>query len=108
MPTLAQAYERLKYEVEHGKGEERVHVVYVEREQAERIKNDKRKTRLVIETHDADLLSEFESEKDRIMRRCNKNVSIFLTLLLRAMREALADGEIDRILAEETSVEEIT
>lgn len=98
MPSLQQAYERLKWEVEHGHGEEKVHVVYVEREQAERIKNAKRKTRFVLPTDDPDICSELEAEKDRIFRRV-RNKSIMLSLMVRAWHEALSDQELDRIMA---------
>lgn len=98
MPSLKMAYERLKQEVEKGNGDESVHIVFVAREQKERIVNGKRKTRFVLTCDDPDLCSRLEAEKDRIFRKV-KNKAIMLTLMERAWRDALADSELDRILA---------
>jgi hypothetical protein len=98
VPSLRQAAERLKWEVEQGHGDEKVHVVFVERDQAERIKNDKRKTRFVLCCDDPDLCAKFEAEKDRIFRKV-KNKALMLTLMERAWEEALADAQLDKILA---------
>ena len=99
MPSLKQAAERLNWEVAQGHGDEKVHVVFVERDQAERIKNEKRKTRFVLTTDDPDLCAKFEAEKDRIFRKV-KNKTLMLTLMERAWEEALADRELDKILAQ--------
>ena len=98
MPSLREAYLRLKYEMERGNGDEKVHISFVEREQAERIKNDKRVTKFVLETKDPDACSELHAEWDRIMRRV-KNKSVALSLCHRAWRDALADPELDKIMA---------
>lgn len=100
MPTLRAAYERLKYEMEQGHGEEIVHVSFVEREQAERIINNKRVTRFVLPCDDADLCASFNAHKDRIFRKV-RNKAFMLTLMERAWAEALSDGELDKILAAE-------
>lgn len=98
MPSLREAYLRLKFELERGNGDEKVHVTFVEREQAERIKNDKRITKFVLETKDADACSELHAEYDRILRRVH-NKSVALSLLVRAWRDALADSELDKLMA---------
>jgi len=98
MPSARLAYEKLKWMVEHGRAEEVVHIVLVEQEQKERIKNKKRKQNFVLCTGDPDLCSEFEAEKDRIFRRV-RNKTLMLELMVRAWRDALSDTEIDRVLA---------
>lgn len=100
MPTARMALEKLKYMVEHGRAEEKVHVVFVEQEQKERIANNKRKTRFVLVCSDPDLCSEFEAAKDRIFRKC-KVKAIMETFMIRAWNEALSDKELDRMMAEE-------
>lgn len=104
MATLEEAYRRLKWEMEQGNGAEKVHVVYVEREQKERIKNDKRKTRFVLCCDDPDLCSRFEVEKDRIFRRV-RNKAVMLSLMERAWREALSNQNLDRIIAEMDAID---
>lgn len=91
-------FEKLKYAMEHGHADEKIHVTWVERDQAERIKNNKRVTKFVLETKDPDACSELHKEWDRIVRRVG-NKSIALSLIVRAWRDALADGELDKILA---------
>ena|ERR1700723_1342330 len=100
MPTKRMAYERLKQEVEKGRGDESCFYADVAREQEERIKNGKRKERFVLVTGDPDLCSRFEATKDRIFRRV-KNKSMALSLMERAWDEALCDSEIDKVLAAE-------
>ena len=100
MPSLRVALERLKWEASQGHGDEKVHITFVERDQAERIKNNKRVTKFVLETKDADLCSELHAEWERIMKRV-VNKSIALGLVLRALREGLDDGQIDKLLAEQ-------
>jgi hypothetical protein len=100
MPSLRVALERLKWELSEGRGEEKVHITFVERDQAERIKNDRRVTRFQIETKDPDVCSELHAEWERIMKRVH-NKSVALSLCIRAWREGLSDAEIDRIMAEE-------
>jgi hypothetical protein len=99
VPTLRLAYERLKWEVEHGKGDEIVHVSYVEREQKERIANNKRVTRFVLPCDDPDLCSRMNAHKDRIYRKV-KDKQIMLSLMERAWSEALNDANLDRLMAE--------
>ena len=99
MPTLKLAFERLKWEMEHGNGEEIVHVSFVEREQKERIANNKRVTRFVLPCDDADLCSRLNAHKDRIFRRV-RDKQIMLSLMERSWAEALSDQNLDRIMAE--------
>jgi hypothetical protein len=98
MPSLRVAFERLKYEMDHGNGEEIVHVSFVEREQKERIKNNKRVTRFVLPCDDPDLCSRMNAHKDRIYRKV-RDKSLMLTLMERAWSEALSDAELDKIVA---------
>lgn len=98
MPSVRLALERLKYEAEHGNSEEKIHITWVERDQAERIKNNKRVTKFVLETKDPDACSELHAEWERIMKRV-KNKSVCLSLVVRAWQEALSDRELDKILA---------
>lgn len=98
MPSKRAAAEWLAYEVKQGRGDESCHVVDVAKEQRERIKNDKRKEKFVLNTDDPDLCAALEKEKDRIFRK-TRNKSLMLTLMLRAWQEALSDHELDRILA---------
>jgi hypothetical protein len=98
MAKVRQEYERLKWMVENGHAEEVIHITYVERDQKERIKNNKRVTKFVLECKDPDACSELHAEWDRIIRRV-KNKSVALSLIVRAWQEALSDPELDRILA---------
>ena len=98
MPRLRVAYDRLKWELEHGNGEEIVHVSFVEREQKERIKNNKRVTRFVLPCDDPDLCSRLNAHKNRIFRKV-KDKSLMLSLMEKAWEQALADTELDKILA---------
>jgi len=100
MPTLRTAYERLKWEFEKGNGDEIVHVSFVEREQKERIANNKRVTRFVLPCDDPDLCSRMNEHKDRIFRKL-KDKHQMLYLMERAWAEALSDAELDRVLAQE-------
>lgn len=78
------------------------HIVDHTKERAEREKNDgpKPKTRFQIELDDPGLYCQWNHEKDRIIGRVH-NKSIALDFMYRAWRDALADKEIDRMLAEE-------
>lgn len=77
------------------------HIVDHTKALKEREKNDgpQPKTRFQIELDDPELYSKWNHEKDRIIKRI-RNKSIALTLMHRAWREALSDGELDKILAE--------
>lgn len=98
MPSKKVALEWLKSEVAHGRGDESCHVVDVAKEQRERIKNDKRKTRFVLCCDDPDLCSRLEAEKDRIFKKV-RNKAVMLSLMERAWSDALSDAEIDKIMA---------
>ena len=98
MPSKKAVAEWLAEEVRKGRGDESCHLVDVAAEQRERIKNNKRKTRFVLCCDDPDLCSKFEAHKDRIFRKV-KNKSIMLSLMEKALGEARADSELDKILA---------
>lgn len=98
MATLRQEFEKLKFELGKGNENEKIHITWVERDQKERIKNNKRVTKFVLETKNPDVCSELHAEWERIIKRVH-NKTLALELVVRSMRDALADGEIDRILA---------
>jgi|SRR5579863_913564 len=104
MPSKRAALDWLRFEVEQGRGDESCHVVDVAKEQRERIKNDKRKTRFVLACDDPDLCSAFEREKDRIFKRVRNKV-VMLGYMIRAWEESLSDQELDRMMAEDEGVE---
>lgn len=106
MPSKRQAAEWLAEEVRKGRGEEKCHVVDVEAEQKERIKNNKRKTRFVLCCDDPDLCSAFEAQKDRIFKRV-RNKAVMLSLMEKAWEEALSDTELDKICAALDAVEHV-
>jgi hypothetical protein len=78
------------------------HIVDHTKERAEREKNDgpSPKTRFQIELDDPSLYRQWNHEKDRIITRCH-NKAIALDFMYRSWRDALADGELDRMLADE-------
>ena len=98
MPSKSAALEWLKNEVAKGRGDESCHVVDVAKEQRERIKNEKRQTRFVLVTGDPDLCARLEFHKDRIFKKV-RNKQIMLSLMEKAWSEALADSELDKIMA---------
>jgi hypothetical protein len=98
MATVAQELEKLKFEASKGRGGEKIHITWVERDQAERIKNNNRVTRFTLETKDPDLCSELHAEWERIIKRVG-NKSIALSLIHQAWRDALADNVLDLIMA---------
>jgi hypothetical protein len=101
MPTKRMLLERLKHDVEvKGEGDHNCFFEDVTVSQAERIKNGKRKEKFVLVTGDPDLCARLEGHKDRIFRKV-RNKAFMLTLMERAWAEALADTELDKILAAE-------
>ena len=100
MPSKRQIYEKLKFELrEHPENaDQKAFYADVEADQKERIKNNKRKQNFVLVTGDPDLCAEFEAQKDRIFRKV-QNKTLMLELMIRAWRDALADSELDKILA---------
>lgn len=99
------AIEWLQHEVQEGRGDEPCHVVDIRREQRERITNDgpKPKTRFQIELGDAELYSDWNKEKERIIHRA-KVKAIGLDLMLKAW-QMLSDPLIDKLLAEQEGPE---
>jgi hypothetical protein len=106
MPSKKAAAEWLAEEVRKGRGDESCHIVDVAAEQAERIKNNKRKTRFVLCCDDPDLCSSFEREKNRIFLRV-KNKAIMLSLMIMSWERALSDAELNKIMAEYDKEEHI-
>jgi len=84
MATLREERARLQFLEEHGRGDEKVHIVFIDEEARERIKNEakgiiKPKTKFVFETDDADMYRRFNAEKDRWIRLIvNKSMAIAL------------------------------
>jgi hypothetical protein len=104
MAEIDREIERLIWERDHGHGKEKIHITWVERDQAERIKNNKRVTKFVLETKDPDMCSELHAQWERIIKRIG-NKSIALSLIHRALRDALADPILDQIMAQLDAVE---
>lgn len=91
MATLREERARLQFLEEHGRGDEKVHVVFIDEEARERIKNEakgivKPKTKFVMETDDPEMYSAFNAEKDRYIR-CAVNKSVALSLMHRRLAQ---------------------
>lgn len=102
MPSVTAAIEYLKQLERKGRGMAPVHIVDIEEEAKERIKNSgpKPKTRFQLELDDPELYCQWNASKDRIFHRV-KNKPMALDLMWRAWDEALSNAEIDKILAAE-------
>jgi hypothetical protein len=89
MATIAEERARLQFLEEKGCGQEKCHVVLVEREARERIKNDgpKPKTRFVCETDDPAMYSRMNELKDRWFAIANKSVALSVMAKLWDMDE---------------------
>ena len=98
MGTIAQEYERLKFELSKGRGSEKIHVTFVERDQAERIKNNKRVTRFTLETKNPDICADLHREWERVIKKMG-NKTLALDLWVRSLRESLSDATLDKINA---------
>jgi hypothetical protein len=97
MATIAEEIERLKALASNGRGEEKVHVVYVERDASERVKNSKQKTRFIMECDDHTFYSRLNALKDRWFATANKSVA----LSVMADRWDLPADEIANLCADE-------
>jgi hypothetical protein len=109
MATLKEERARLQFLEEHGRGDEKVHVVFIEQEAAERVANEakgiqKPKTRFQMETDDPEMYSAFNAEKDRYIR-CAVNKSVALSLMLRCWQQ-LSDEMIRTLAADEPAEKE--
>ena len=102
MPSKRMAREYLEHEIREGRGDEPCHIVDIFKEAKKRKENDgpQPKTRFQIELDDPELYCQWNEQKDRIIKRIH-NKAIALDFMYRAWRDALADKEIDRMLAEE-------
>lgn len=78
------------------------HIVDLTEQRKSQEKNDgeKPKTRFAIELDDAELYRLWNQEKNRIITRVH-NKAMALDFMWRAWKEALADAELDRMMAEE-------
>lgn len=104
MATIHQELEKLKFEVAQGRGNEKIHITFVERDQAERAKINRAVTKFVLETKSPEACAELHAEYGRILKRVG-NKSIALSLVVKAWREALSDGELDKIMAALDAIE---
>lgn len=91
MATLREERARLQFLEEKGCGDEKVHIVFVEREAQERIVNEKKgftkpKTRFQVETDAPEMYSRFNLQKDRWYRLI-PNKSVCLDLMCRMWEE---------------------
>jgi hypothetical protein len=98
MGTVNQELERLKFAISKGRGGEKIHVTWVEQDQAERAKINKQVTKFVLETKSPEACAELHTEWGRIMKRV-QNKTIALDLCIRAWRDALSNQELDKIMA---------
>jgi hypothetical protein len=76
MATILEEIERLRTLAANGHGEETIHIVYVQREAAERVKNEKKKTRFIMECDDHGFYSRLNALKDRWFAVANKSVAL--------------------------------
>lgn len=89
---------------ERGHGDEKVHIVFIEREAAERIANEKKgivkpKTRFQMETDDPELYSAYNFQKDRYIRLAG-NKTVALSVMLERWAD-YTDEEITRRAGDE-------
>ena len=98
MGSVRAELEKLKFEIAQGRGEQKIHVTWVEKDQAERIKNNNRVTRFQLETKDPDVCADLHREWERVIKRVG-NKTISLELWVRTLREGLSDATLDKILA---------
>ena len=98
MGSVRAEYEKLKFEIAQGRGDQKIHVTWVEKDQAERIKNNNRVTRFQLETKDPDVCADLHREWERVIKRVG-NKTISLELWVRTLREGLSDATLDKILA---------
>lgn len=78
MATISEERARLQFLESKGRGDEKCHLVLIEVEAAERIKNagPRPKTKFVLETDQPDLYSKFNELKDRWLKAANKSVAL--------------------------------
>lgn len=78
MGTIDSEYERLGFLRTKGRGQEKCHIVLIEEEARERIKNPgpKPKTKFVVETDDPEMYSKLNELKDRWFANANKSVAL--------------------------------
>jgi hypothetical protein len=76
MATIKEERARLQFLEEHGHGDEKCHVILIEVEAAERIKNPKQKTRFVVQTDSPEMYSLLNQLKDRWFAVANKSVAL--------------------------------
>ena len=88
MASLREEAERLKFLVGKGRGDEKIHVVFVEEEAKARVENlgDKPKTRFCMETDSAEAYSDLNREKDRWIRAIG-NKSVCISLMIQAWQQ---------------------
>jgi hypothetical protein len=78
MATIHEEWRRLKFLAEHGRGNEKIHIAFIEVEAKERIENKgpKPKTKFVMETDSPGMYSRLNELKDRWFGRANKSVAL--------------------------------
>lgn len=101
MPAARAAVEELKQGLANGtvRPDEKLHIVFVEREQKRRIKNVEGSTRFVLVCDTPEAYSELHAERDRIIRKVG-NKAIAIDFMTKAWK-ALTDQMLDRMLAAE-------
>lgn len=85
MASIREEWARLQFLMEHGRGDEKCHVVLIEEEARKRKENDgpNPKTRFQWETDTAEGYGEFNAGKDRLLRLIgNKQIAISIAAKL--------------------------
>ena len=66
--TVKEEFERLKALINAGKEQERIHIVYTDRDARKRQENPQKSTRIVFNTYSADAYAEFYKQKERYFK----------------------------------------
>ena len=97
MASIREEWARLQFLMEKGRGEEKVHVVFVEEEAKERLVNTKQKTRIAWDCGDPQTFKAFHGEKERYIGVCGGNTSLATDLMIIVLK-LHPDEEIKRYM----------
>ena|ERR1700734_1889771 len=93
MPTLYQLESWVKQEIAKGKGECHTnHVAIVEEAVKERVKNEKRSTRIAWDCKDPDSYSLWHRERERWMEAAKKNPILATDAMIVALKAYSSEG----------------
>lgn len=97
MPSIHTAIQQLKDLEDQGQGHEQCHIVIWKREAKER-KEDKAKTKFVLQCDNHETFCAFHDERERIFGKCGGQKSIALFIMLEGWKR-MTDAIIDKFLA---------